>query len=498
MKNKVLLNSSTGIAYRIVSLILGMVFRRIFILSMGQELSGLTGLYANVIDLLKITLAGVGNSALYQLYQCNANSDEEKRKRIYYFATRFYVIVSVLIFVLGLVFSVRIDFLIKNNTYSINFLRTVFILQVASQSIPMIFSFYQLALRAYEEQYINNIVNCATDIVIYIAQILIIILTHNYFWYLFTIILRYTIPSVFVYCFSKKRHYVEPYHGKFSISGLLETFSDLKSTVVGQISNFVFLATDSIVISKAIGLVSVNLYSNYMIIVNALIAFFDEINAAVQSRVGNVLAKDDTEKELFHCIKKNVICQHVLLSFASFAFFLLVDNFMVIWLGKECVLPISTAALFFINYIVYEINMPLKTTAQAMGLFDKEKKTTAVGAGLNLFTSIVLVICMGLNGVILGSIIGNVIMLIYRLNMMRGLMEHYFSSLRKTFWLVGISYIVTTCVGLVLVPTLETYGLMFSIAIKICLCILVPMITNYLLFRNDNELREVIKGIVKR
>lgn len=494
-KDKVLLNSTTGIIYRVLALLLGMIFRRIFIMHMGQELSGLTGLYANVIDFLKIALAGVGNSALYQLYHCNATGDEEKRRKIYFFATRFYCLVSVLIFILGLLFSFKIDFLIKDNSYSTSFLRTVFILQVLSQSIPMLFSFYQSALRAYEEQYINNIVSCVTDIIVYAVQIFVIVATGNYYIYLVTIIVRYTIPSVVVFFLSRKTHCIGRYHGKFSFKELLSTFSDLRSTIVGQISNFIFLATDSIVISKFVGLIAVNLYSNYMIIINALIAFFDEINAAVQSRVGNILAKNGTEEEIYKCIKKNILCQHLLLSFAAFSFLLLVDTFMNMWLGKECVLPLETVLFFYINYVVYEFNMPLKTMAQAMGLFDDEKRTTGTGAIVNIISSIFLVTILNINGVIIGSIIGNSIMLIMRGIMYKEKTGIYFGKLLKMFALIFMAYLLMMLLGIVGLKLIVEMSPLIQILVKILSCAMIPVIINYVTFGQDTDLHLMIERI---
>ena len=486
-KNKlVIVNSVSGIAYRFVALVLGIIFRRIFIQNMGQELSGLTGMYSNIIDMLKLTLAGVGLSALHKLYVCNANNDTEKRENIYFFAKKFYLIVSVIIFLLGCFFSLFIDKLIYNNTYSIEFLRIVFMAQVLSNSIPLLFSFESIAIRSYEEQYIGNIVNCIVDIASYVAQILVIVLTKNYFLYLILVIARFTLQSVLIAKITSTRHPVAKLNKKFSVKEMLGEFSDLKDTLAGQVANFVFLATDNIIISKFFGLVSVNLYCNYMIIINAVITFFDEINSSIQSRIGVKFANNCEVDSKYSYIKKNYVYQQLVLSIAIAGVILFVDEFITIWLGREFLLSRDLTILFIINFVIYELNMPLRSLALSTGLFALEKKTSIMGALLNIVTSILLSKTIGLKGVIIGSIVGNLTMLLMRVST---IVYKQMLNKMRTFAILFLRLLLIMFIIIIICEIINIHIINVNVFVrwllKVIIVIAVPFGVNYIFFVSD-------------
>lgn len=495
-KNNILFwNSITGIIYRFLTLILGIVFRRVFIMYMGQELSGLTGMYSNVVDLLKLSLAGIGFSALHKLYLCNAHNDNEQRNKICFFAQRFYCIVSGVILVLGVLFSVFIDQLIYNNIYSKEFLRIVFMAQVLANSIPMLFSFYQILGRSYEEQYINNIVCSIVDTISYALQITVIILTGNYYVYLVLVILRYTLASFIVSVIVRKKHPCSKYSGKFSFYGLLTLFSDLKDTIISQVSNFVFLATDSIIISKFFGLVWVNLYNNYMIIINAIITFFDEINSAVQSRIGNKIANEG-DNHIFQYLRKNYFYQNILLSYTIVGLILFIDEFIHIWLGNDYLLSKEMVLLFCINFIIYELNMPLKSVAISIGEFELDKEAGIYGALANIVTSIVLAYTIGISGVIVGSIIGNVVMIVTRaLTLSNKVIKKDKKVFTVTIMRCLIILGIQTAIAFWGLDFIQTENLVSRFFIKAGLCIIIPTVCNMVFFRDEQELKQLLLNV---
>ena len=56
-------------AANIITVLLGVIARRYFVLILGDEYQGLNGLYTNVISMLGVVELGMGNAIIYKLYK---------------------------------------------------------------------------------------------------------------------------------------------------------------------------------------------------------------------------------------------------------------------------------------------------------------------------------------------------------------------------------------------------------------------------------------------
>lgn len=482
----------TGIIYRIIALVLGIVFRRVFIVYMGQELSGLSGLYSNLIDFLNLALAGIGYSTLHKLYIYNAKECEEKKQELLFYTQRFYWIVTAVIFVLGMICTFFLDQLIYNNSYSIGFLRLVFLAQILSQCLPNLFYFMQLVLRSYEENYIINIVRCVCDILAYLFQIFFIVKYQNYYAYLVIVVLRFTAISFLLYLIGKKKHHIKIERRKFSLTRFPKVFGDLKDTVLLQISNFIYLSTDSIVLSKMLGLVAVNLYNNYLIIFNAVTTFFNEINGSIQSTLGNRLAKDASSENINRYLQSNFFYQHILVSFATISMCNLSNDFVRLWLGEEYVLSRVTVWLLCLNFFLYQLNEPIKNVLMVRGNFDLDKKITFTAAIINIVASVISVEFLGMNGVIIGTILSNIVSLVLRtIFYVKKIMEEYFASflvsLCRYIALFAGEYLFTYFVC----DFLSTGNKIIDFGIHLIVSVILPNVVNCIIFWNKDEMKKI-------
>lgn len=487
---QILWNSIVGVLNRVITVILGIVFRKIFIVYLGESLSGLSSLYMNILNFLSIATAGLGVSAMHKIYVCNANEDYEEVRKVEQFTKQFYRAVTIVIFLIGLVFTTILDKMIYNNQYDISFLRMVFLLQVLGECINYWFQSKKIILQAYAENYIISYIEIVVNVCMYVLQGCVIILTQNYILYLFTLLLKGALIGGLSHWQAVKKHPWLKNSVKVKMREMSYLFKDLKHTILMQFSTFIFISTDSIVISKFLGLVWVNVYDNYMIVLNALTSAMDEINAAIRSTFGNILAKDESQKARVEFVESTTFVQFLLASFGSVSVFCLIGDFIQIWLGSKFVLAWTTALVFTINFYITVIASPLKNYMIISGNFAVDKKITISAAFVNIIISVILVGNIGVVGVILGTMSGNICMLIARMiyfykNIVQQGLGKYVGNICLYAGIFGIELVITMKACEMVIFS----NIYIAFIIKIIFCLLIPNVINLIIFRNRKELK---------
>ncbi|MCM1106446.1 MAG: lipopolysaccharide biosynthesis protein [Blautia sp.] len=405
-KVRLIYNTCLGIANKFLICVLGMFLRRIFMKYMGAELSGLSNLYQNIIEFLNLATAGFITAIYPRLYQYNADNNYSAIQRIVRLSRQFYYLIALFIVVFGIGCSFFLEQLIYDNQYTTSFLRVVFLLQVITQSIRMISAPNVALLSAREQGYYGIWCDLIINIFIYISQMIIVLNFRNYFYYLliglvgnaiYVIVLDVTARKLYPWAFSPVLGRIE------KVAGL---FHDLKNTIVMQFANFIFNSTDSIVISRNMGLVYVNSYGNYMAIATAILAIYTPIDTAVRNYFGNKMMSENLEVAKNEFLETVTFIYFVIGSICAVEYIVLITPFITLWLGEEYVQPTSIEILFG-SYIFFQIMYnAVPAYLQIRGMFDKDMRANISSALINLFLSIIFVRSYGIGGVLMGTIIG--------------------------------------------------------------------------------------------
>ena len=488
--NEVSKNSIFGIANRVLAIILGLIFRRIFILYLGENLSGLSSLYTNLLNFLGLATAGLSVSSIQKIFFFNARGDIESIKKIENFTNYFYRLVSVFILLTGVLSSIFPDKMIYNNTYDIGFLRLIFIIQVLSECVGYLYYSKKVILQAYAQIYVISIIEIIINTIFYALQIFAIVVFRSYVLYALSLPLKY-----FVIGFLEKSYTIKHYNWlnqkkKTSFREMRYLLSDVKNTVVMQIAQFIFLSTDSIVISKFLGLASVNYFDNYIIIVNSLTSIVDEVNAALRASYGIILAKDESKNAQTSFVDSNTLIGHFIGSFCGISFLCVADRFIVLWLGPKYVISYLVLILLTAMFYVSNIGSALKSFMAIKGYFDEDKKITIIAAFINIVLSVVLVNIIGLSGVVIGTLMGNIFMLIGRALFFFGkIIKHgVFEFFYSLFIFVSL-FVVEAFVTMVIVNSIKIGNSMLSIGWSVIVCCIIPNMMNYVLFRKSKVVK---------
>ena len=181
-------NSFFSLLSQLILLLFGFLSQRAMNLYLGTELVGMNGVISNVIAMLSVTELGISTAIVYHLYSALVNKDEQEIAALMNLYRKAYYMFAVILAVLGLMITPFVHLFMKNEIYSIGYVRVLYLLWL---------------LIADQNEYIVSIVTILTNIIGYSAIILFATFTREYLPALAAGIIGDTVLNLFV------NHYVD-------------------------------------------------------------------------------------------------------------------------------------------------------------------------------------------------------------------------------------------------------------------------------------------------
>lgn len=400
---------SMGIINNILTIVLPFVSRTIIIRQLGIEYVGLGSLFTSILQVLSLSELGFGTAIGYLLYKPLADGDSDKVNAILYFFRGIYRIIGVVILSLSIVILPFLDNLIAGDVPTGINIYILYIIYVINTVISYFFFAYKRILLSANQRYDVD-VNIASVMLIaqYLIQIITLLLFKNYYIYAI-IIPMMTLLGNFV-----SLYYVNKLFPGYFCSGKLskEEIRDIMKTTGGaffsKIGSTVYLSVDSLVISAFLGLTVLGTYNNYYYIITSLIAIFAVIHNSLRPVIGNVLVTESEEKS-WNIYKKIHNLYMLLVIVCCSCCLVLFQDFERIWGGKENLLSFEMVILFVLYFLFGRIFSVTGVFLEAAGILWQGKFIPLLSAAINLTLNLILVQFIGLEGVMISSIIGFVL-----------------------------------------------------------------------------------------
>lgn len=400
-------NSIRNIKYAVVGQAVGLVIsfftRTIFVQILSVEYLGLNGLFSNILSMLSFAELGVGTAITYSLYKPLADKNEVKIKTLMRLYQQAYTAIGVTIAALGVTLTPFLEFLIKDMP-DIPYIREIYLMFVANSVISYFFSYRRSLIIADQMRYIVTVYHYGFYVGLNIAQILILLVTHNYILYIGLQLLNTLLENIIL---SHKAGKLFPFikgKSKESLDAKEKStiVRNVKAMMLHKIGDIVVLGTDNLLLSKFIGIVVVGMYSNYLMITNALNTVFGLMFQALTASIGNLSITDTKErtKFIFSCID---FIGFWIYSFASISLVNLFNPFIRLWLGEEYLFSMPLVLLIITNFYLTGMRKSVITFRDALGLYWYDRYKPLFEAGINLMVSIILVRQIGTEGIFIGT-----------------------------------------------------------------------------------------------
>ena len=379
MRHNALSNMFFAALSKCVAIIGPFAVRTIIVYKLGNEYVGLNSLFTSILNVLNLAELGFGSAMTFSMYKPANEGDYEKLSSLLNFYKFVYRIIGVIILVLGLALTPFIKCLI-NGTYPENV--NIYVLFI----IYLLNTVASYTLFAYKSSIL--VANCRNDIlyaiqgivqfIMYVVQIVVFIITSNYYFYIIFLPLFTIINNALIYYITRKNY------PEYIDSGKLDTFEKVISTILG--------------------LNALALFSNYFYLVNAINGLVEIVMASIVSTVGNTLLNYSVEqsREQFYFMS---YVSNILIGTCTICFFNLFQPFIKLWVGEKNLLPVGTMFLFCIYFYTWRIRTIGLLYRDAAGLWKRDAMKSLVGVVLDLLLDVVLVTTIGVNGALFSTIL---------------------------------------------------------------------------------------------
>ncbi len=484
-------NFQSSIISEIISIVLKFITRSIFIAILGTEYLGISSLATNILSMLSLSEMGFGAAITFHLYKPLADGDINKLKSILGFFSRIYKYIGFIISIPVILLIPFLSFFIKDDVGSIN-VKLIFAFYLfQTVSSYFFYGYKHSVIRANQKEYIISITKSYFSILNSILQIAILLITKDFYFYVLITVLSNVLMNMSI---ARKADKLYGYLRDKNVPEIereekIRIFKDAYAIFFYKIYDKVLNSTDTIIISKYIGLTMLGIYSNYLMILNTLQIFLSKFYTSILASLSDLYAREENERSymLFKTIN--------LITTFTFGFFAItinntINTFIILWIGPKYTLNESFVVLFSILILLNGYRVFFDTFRTSMGLFQKAKYRPIFGAIINISLSLIFVRIFGISGVLLATVIANCLTymwydpyIILKFGFSKGITIFLVDNFKYLLSLIGSAFLVKLAISF-----FELNGLV-EIIVNIALSMVFMILTFGLLYFKTEEFK---------
>nr|WP_317853497.1 hypothetical protein [Neobacillus sp. Marseille-Q6967] len=492
-------NITISITTQIIIILLGFISRKVFLDSLGTDYLGVNGILTNVLSMIALVESGIGTCITYFLYKPLAENDKPKIIALIQLYKKAYRTLAVVVLLLSVAFYPFLDDIMKG-TEGVSYIGIAYFIFVVKNMISY-FNAHKVALIvADQSEYVLTRINIFFHILSTISKIIVLVLTKNYLLFLLieiVIHLKQTIYNSWIV--EKKYNYIKTKEKYFIKKNEKEELvKNVKASFLHNLGTYAVFGTDNILISSFIGVVTVGLYSNYLMVIAQLGSLLNPILGGINASVGNLVAKEGNHKT-YSVFEVIYLMNFWLYSIGVIFLYNILEPLLNIWLGKGYLLDSLTFMVLLINFYITGMRISIITFKLTGGIFAQDKYMPLLEAVINLGTSLLLVNYLGLSGIFIGTTISTLSIVFW--NAPRLVFKHIFNKSVKLYFQKYIYFALLTIITCFITTKICNYVVIdnsfISLVIKGILCLIVPNVIYLGLFYKKSEFQYIKNFIGK-
>ena len=493
-------SSLWGAIKSILNIVLGFVYRTIFIYFLGADYLGLNGLFTDILQVLSLAELGITTAIVFRFYAPISKNDYVQVGKLMNYLKIVYRYIAAFILFAGLILTPFIkSFINEDSTIpsDVN-IYLIYLLFLFNTVSSYLFVYKQNILTADQRGYIFSIIGIVTSLFRYTFQILVLVFTRDYTLTLLSgILVTLILNIVFSFCIQSKYKKVFDIKESLSSEDKKSIMKDTKAVLLHRIGATVKLSTDSIVLSKFVSLVSTGVYSNYSMIISGIQTLIGQLLGSFVSSVGNAHVKL-SHKENYEVYKKLLFVDLWISSVTIVCTYLLINDLILLWFGEIYLFDKITIIMLCIQfYIIISRQINISYT-NGCGLFTKDRFRPLIEAVLNLVISIVFVKIWGIVGVFIGTVISSVVTVFWRepLILYRDEFNESVINYWKTYLSFSLFSVFLCCAGDFIKQKFFSIDSIVKLFLEAIICFILVNVLLICLF-NRREEYSYLKQLVK-
>lgn len=469
---------------------------------MGKEYLGLNSLFGSVLLVLNLAELGVGSAMVYSMYQPIVDGNRQEICALLKLYRRYYRIIGLIIAIVGSALTPIIPYLVKKGVPSDINIYIIYLLNLLCTVMSYwLFAYKNSLLTAHQRNDVASKVMLVTNTIQYLVQFYVVIWLRDYYIYLIVSIVTQVFTNIITAYWAKKLYPDYNPEGELPeerVKGINSKIKDLFTMKLGVV---IVSSVDSITISAFLGLTVLGIYGNYNYILTAVFGIIKVVFDSCTAGIGNSILTETSEKNYID-LKKLTFVVLWLSGFCSVCLLCLYQPFMKIWAGPDNLLDYSAVICFVLYFFLDRIMQLLITYKDAAGIWHEDRFRPIVTALVNLTLNVILVQVIGINGVLLSTVLSilfvgvpwilhNLFSVLFKRDM-----KEYIGKL--FFYSVVTAVVSVVCV--LLCSLIEDHGI-FTLLLKAVICCVVANVLYLLAYFKTKEFgqaKEIVKRLVRR
>lgn len=448
-----------GVVSQFAMFVFGFMLRTVFIYVLGSTYLGVDGLYTEILSMLSLAELGFGTAMSFSLYKPVADNDHDKIIKLLDFYKTVYRVIAAIVAIAGLCIVPFLGYLVKGADWlTLRELRAYFLVYLFNTVVGYFVTYRYTYLNALQKNYIQTKIDTTAIVVGYILQILAVVFLKNFMAYLLANSMVILVSRVFVSMYLERKYpiFKEKPKTKLSREERKPIYKDVKGLAVHRVAGVAVNSTDNILISTLTsqGVTAVGLMSNYNLIINSVQAFITMLFSSVTSGFGNLVAASTTEN--FRKVFKEMdYASFWIYGFCSIAFWILVPQFITLWIGADKLVDQAAFILIVVNYYLQGQSRVYFDARIAKGDFNKDKMWTVMEALVNLIVSVICALRYGLVGIYIGTVVSRLFYMVfnthatYKFLFEESVLEYYKILIRHFLYALAAALLTQFIVSLV-------------------------------------------------
>ena len=493
-------NIKVGIINKIITILFPFILRTVIIKTLGTDYLGLSSLFKSVLQVLSLSELGIGSAMIFNMYKPIADGDYKKQAQLLILYRKIYLVIGSVIFIGGFAVLPFIKFFIHGSSPEDVNIYILYIIYILNSSESYFISAYQsIVLSAYQRRDVILIIGLFVNSVLYTVQIFCLLLFKNYYLYVIWLPIFTALENIATAIYVKK-HYPSLFlfNDVTNNGEAKKLFGQVRDLFGHKLSMIVTNSVDTIVISAFLGLSSVTIFNNYYYFITAANGVLDILYQAILAGIGNRLVvndKDNNRRDFFTLVYTNIW----IIGWGTICFVCLYQSTMILWMGENLLLDNGSVILLSVMFYVWKIRQPIILYKDASGMWNADRLRPYIEIFVNLIINIILVQLLGINGVIISTII---CMLLISFPWETKVYTT-FSGIVKFGEYLYICFkctVITFIIGLITYKMCSyiNYDPIYTFLLRLGVCIVIPNIFYLLVFRNNKYLVRMISVVFKK
>lgn len=439
-KKKLALNTITGLAVQVVTIVCGLILPRLILNCYGSDVNGLLNSITQFISIISFLDFGVGAVFQSSLYGPLATNDVRRISEIYVTGKKFFSrlgkILMIYIIVLMLCYPLFID-----DKFNVLFTSSlIFVISISSFAQYFFGMANSLFIAADQRAYIPNLLQVLTVVLNTLFCVFLIKFGATIHIVKLVTSLVYLIRPIVLDVYIRKNYSINR-----KISCATDSIKQKWNGLAQHVSSVVLESTDTVVLTVFGTLADVSIYSVYYLVISGIKQLFMSVTIGIQALIGELYAKKEFTT-LINTFEWTEWWIHTTATLIYGCTATLIVSFVEVYTkgitDANYDRPLF-AYLIVLAYMLYTYRLPYHIAIKAAVHYKQTQICYIIATILNISISIIFVSKFGLVGVAIGTLSAMVYQTIWMANYnYKHIIKSNMSSFKKQIFVDLITFLI--------------------------------------------------------